>query len=172
MHMSKRPDPPPWPQYLRAAMDAARIDNAADLARRTGLNETQVSRWLRGMGQPSLANLRRMVATLGRPMLELAVAAGHLDPDEAEVVVTIPTGAPVPSVVEAVASDAELLPEAKEHLIKQYGLLLRVQQSPTHEESEETTQRKAGKLTSLAKVSDPVPTIAESPRPPRRSRRK
>lgn len=83
--MSKPPDSPTWQEYLRSAMAAVGIANAADLTRRTGVNESQVSRWLRGLGQPDLANLRRIAPALGRPLLELTVAAGHLSPDEAKL---------------------------------------------------------------------------------------
>jgi transcriptional regulator with XRE-family HTH domain len=50
-----------------------------------------VSRWLRGLNQPDVPNLRRVRPVLGVPMLELIVAAGYLSLEEAEL-----QDAPVP----------------------------------------------------------------------------
>ena len=55
----------------------------AELARRSGLAESMVSRWLRGLNQPDVPNLRRVGPVLGVPLLELIVAAGHVTQDEA-----------------------------------------------------------------------------------------
>lgn len=57
----------------------------AELARRSGLAESMVSRWLRGLNQPDVPNLRRVRPVLGVPMLELMVAAGYLTLEEAEL---------------------------------------------------------------------------------------
>jgi transcriptional regulator with XRE-family HTH domain len=57
----------------------------AELARRSGLAESMVSRWLRGLNQPDVPNLRRVRPVLGVPMLELIVAAGYLSLEEAEL---------------------------------------------------------------------------------------
>ena len=57
----------------------------AELARRSGLAESMVSRWLRGLNQPDVPNLRRVRPVLGVPMLELIVAAGYLTLEEAEL---------------------------------------------------------------------------------------
>jgi transcriptional regulator with XRE-family HTH domain len=57
----------------------------AELARRSGLAESMVSRWLRGLNQPDVPNLRRVGPVLGVPMLELLVAAGHVTQDEARL---------------------------------------------------------------------------------------
>jgi transcriptional regulator with XRE-family HTH domain len=57
----------------------------AELARRSGLAESMVSRWLRGLNQPDVPNLRRVSPVLGVPMLELIVAAGYLSLEEAEL---------------------------------------------------------------------------------------
>ncbi len=57
----------------------------AELARRSGLAESMVSRWLRGLNQPDVPNLRRVRPVLGVPMLELMVAAGYLSLEEAEL---------------------------------------------------------------------------------------
>jgi hypothetical protein len=44
-----------------------------------------VSRWLRGLNQPDVPNLRRVRPVLGVTMLELLVAAGHLTLEEAQL---------------------------------------------------------------------------------------
>lgn len=115
-----------WQAYLSGAMQAAGIDSGAELARRAGINESQVSRWLRGIGQPDLTNLRRIAPVLGRPVLELAVAAGHLSPEEAKLKEVRPPEPQPVDVLEAIRRDPDLLPEAREHLLNQYGLLLRI----------------------------------------------
>jgi transcriptional regulator with XRE-family HTH domain len=67
----------------------------AELARRSGLAESMVSRWLRGLNQPDVPNLRRVGPVLGVPMLELIVAAGYLSLEEAELRDTPRPPAPV-----------------------------------------------------------------------------
>lgn len=96
-----------WPAYLRGAMAAAGMRNAAELARAAGIGEAQVSRWLRGATTPEEKNLRRLSKALKRPMLELLVAAGHLEPEEARMKdQPAPPAAPVGGGV-----DPELLAE-------------------------------------------------------------
>jgi transcriptional regulator with XRE-family HTH domain len=69
-----------WAAYLESAGLTQ-----AELARRSGLAESMVSRWLRGLNQPDVPNLRRVRPVLGVPMLELIVAAGYLSLEEAEL---------------------------------------------------------------------------------------
>lgn len=59
-------------------------------------------------------------------MLTLLVKSGHIDEDEAGGNVPAPPQIPELDVIAAVKADANLLPEAKEHLTRQYGLLLRI----------------------------------------------
>jgi transcriptional regulator with XRE-family HTH domain len=73
-----------WAAYLDSAMRSAGLTQA-ELARRSGLAESMVSRWLRGLNQPDVPNLRRVRPALGVPMLELIVAAGYLTLEEAEL---------------------------------------------------------------------------------------
>jgi transcriptional regulator with XRE-family HTH domain len=73
-----------WAPYLESAMRGAGLTQA-ELARRSGLAESMVSRWLRGLNQPDVPNLRRVGPVLGVPMLELLVAAGHVTQDEARL---------------------------------------------------------------------------------------
>jgi transcriptional regulator with XRE-family HTH domain len=83
-----------WAAYLESAMRSAGLTQA-ELARRTGLAESMVSRWLRGLNQPDVPNLRRVGPVLGVPMLELIVAAGYLSLEEAELRDTPEPPAPV-----------------------------------------------------------------------------
>ena len=73
-----------WAAYLESAMRSAGLTQA-ELARRSGLAESMVSRWLRGLNQPDVPNLRRVRPVLGVSMLELIVAAGYLSLEEAEL---------------------------------------------------------------------------------------
>jgi transcriptional regulator with XRE-family HTH domain len=73
-----------WATYLESAMRSAGLTQA-ELARQSGLAESMVSRWLRGLNQPDVPNLRRVRPVLGVPMLELLVAAGYLTLDEAQL---------------------------------------------------------------------------------------
>jgi transcriptional regulator with XRE-family HTH domain len=73
-----------WAAYLESAMRSAGLTQA-ELARRSGLAESMVSRWLRGLNQPDVPNLRRVRPVLGVPMLELIVAAGYLSLEEADL---------------------------------------------------------------------------------------
>lgn len=75
----------PWPEYLHKAMKAAGIETAAELSRRTGIGEAQISRWLRGQNQTDVQMIRRLSPVLKVPVVELLVAAGHIDPAEAKM---------------------------------------------------------------------------------------
>jgi transcriptional regulator with XRE-family HTH domain len=131
-------------------MSAAGISNAAELARRTGVNESQISRWLRGIGQPDLSNLRKIAPTLRRPMLQLLVAAGHLTAAEARMQeLPVPTREDV-DVVEAIERDTLLLPEAKAHFLNQYELLRRLGE-PAQPVSAEEQQSAVRALKSVAR---------------------
>lgn len=107
-HVSK-PKPVPWPHYLKAAMDAAGYAKASDLARALGVNDSVVSRWMRGQSQTEIASLRRLSKLLKRPLPELIVAAGHAEPEEMRM--TSRPVAPEPPVGAGV--DPELLADAE-----------------------------------------------------------
>lgn len=111
-----------WPAYLKAAMEAAGYTSAAELARATGIGEAQVSRWLRGATQPDVINLRRLTRSLRRPLLELLVAAGHLEPEEARMksAPEPPAREDPPSPEEALWSLPVLSEDEKEELVAYY----------------------------------------------------
>jgi transcriptional regulator with XRE-family HTH domain len=108
--------------YLRDAMRAVGIDpdqrgGKAELARRSGLSENLISRWVRGT-QPDIPGLRKLAPVLRRPMRELVVKAGHLAADE------VINGADDPAVSrtpeESILADERLTRRQREILISTY----------------------------------------------------
>ncbi|HYT09445.1 MAG TPA: helix-turn-helix transcriptional regulator [Mycobacteriales bacterium] len=94
----------------------------AELARRSGLAESMVSRWLRGLNQPDVPNLRRVRPVLGVPMLELIVAAGYLTLEEAEL-----RDAPVPPAPVPVGLTTEGLTAEQVRQLEGFAKFLRAQ---------------------------------------------
>jgi transcriptional regulator with XRE-family HTH domain len=90
-----------------------------------------VSRWLRGLNQPDVPNLRRIRSVLGVPMLELIVAAGYLSLEEAELQdVPEPPTAPVRAGI----STEGLTPDQIRQL-DGFATFLRAQNGPGQVES-------------------------------------
>jgi transcriptional regulator with XRE-family HTH domain len=94
----------------------------AELARRSGLAESMVSRWLRGLNQPDVPNLRRVRPVLGVPMLELIVAAGYLSLEEAEL-----QDAPVPPAPVRAGISVDGLTAEQIHQLEGFATFLRAQ---------------------------------------------
>ncbi len=104
----------------------------AELARRSGLAESMVSRWLRGLNQPDVPNLRRVRPVLGVPMLELIVAAGYLTLEEAEL-----QDAPEPPAPVRVGLPTDGLTGDQVRQLEGFAQFLRAQNGPhAVEESE------------------------------------
>lgn len=97
----------------------------AELARRSGLAESMVSRWLRGLNQPDVPNLRRVRPVLGVPMLELIVAAGYLSLEEAEL-----QDAPRPPTPMRVGISTEGLTTDQIRQLEGFATFLRAQNGP------------------------------------------
>jgi transcriptional regulator with XRE-family HTH domain len=79
-----------WPveqfrALLRALMDAAGIDDYAELSRMTGVSQQQFSTWRRGLAQPSRESLAKIAPILGVPVVNLWVAAGLASPDDLDL---------------------------------------------------------------------------------------
>jgi len=109
-----------FPRYLRSAMESARIRRASELASKSGIAESLISRWLRGANVPDLASLRPLQEPLGLGLRELAVAAGHMTAEEAGLD-ELPTR-PEPLVLDTAEQeirDAGLPSEIEEALIDQ-----------------------------------------------------
>jgi transcriptional regulator with XRE-family HTH domain len=113
----------------------------AELARRSGLAESMVSRWLRGLNQPDVPNLRRVRPVLGVPMLELIVAAGYLTLEEAEL-----QDAPEPPAPVRVGLSTDGLTGDQVRQLEGFAKFLRAQNGPGLSE-------------------EPVPPVEESAEP-------
>jgi transcriptional regulator with XRE-family HTH domain len=113
----------------------------AELARRSGLAESMVSRWLRGLNQPDVPNLRRVRPVLGVPMLELIVAAGYLTLEEAEL-----QDAPEPPAPVRVGLSTDGLTGDQVRQLEGFAQFLRAQNGPHA-------------------VDEPAPAEEESPEP-------
>lgn len=66
-------------------MRARKIDNGSQLADKAGLDRSVVSQWLNDKASPTLASLDKLKAVLGRPKLELMVAAGLISLEDARM---------------------------------------------------------------------------------------
>jgi transcriptional regulator with XRE-family HTH domain len=110
-----------WATYLESAMHSAGLTQA-ELARRSGLAESMVSRWLRGLNQPDVPNLRRVRPVLGVTMLELLVAAGHVTLEEAQL-----RDAPEPPAPVRVGIPTEGLTAEQVRQVEGYAAFLRAQ---------------------------------------------
>jgi transcriptional regulator with XRE-family HTH domain len=97
----------------------------AELARRSGLAESMVSRWLRGLNQPDVPNLRRVRPVLAVPMLELLVAAGHVTLEEAQL-----RDAPEPPEPVRVGVAVDGLSAEQVRQLEAYAAFLRAQNEP------------------------------------------
>jgi transcriptional regulator with XRE-family HTH domain len=102
--------------YLVRAIDSAGMTQA-QLARATGISDSVISRWRRDESAPDLPNLRKLASALRVPLLDLAVAAGHMSPAEARMKDRPdPPAAPVGAGVDpdVLAELAQASPEAIE----------------------------------------------------------
>lgn len=83
-------------ELIREALATLQIDQA-ELARRLGVTQSAVSKWLSGFGNPDFESCLRLAKFTGRPAAQFLRAAGH-DPS------LLPLGDP-----EMVDSRAELV---------------------------------------------------------------
>jgi transcriptional regulator with XRE-family HTH domain len=88
-----------WQKYFEAATEAAEYKSSTELARASGVDDGRISKWRRGEPVPDLESCRKLARAWKRPILEVLVAAGHLNPDEARI--RRPEPPPVPSRAEA-----------------------------------------------------------------------
>lgn len=70
-----------WAAYVRTAIGD---DTQETVARRSGIHQPTISRWLRGVQpQPSAPNVVAFARAYGLPPVQALVAAGVLNADEA-----------------------------------------------------------------------------------------
>jgi len=113
----------------------------AELARRSGLAESMVSRWLRGLNQPDVPNLRKVRPVLGVPMLELLVASGHVTLKEAQL-----RDAPEPPAPVLVGLDLAGLTPEQVRQVEGYAAFLRAQNASAAQAEELAMQESSQPL--------------------------
>lgn len=80
-----------WPEaeefreYLLALMREAGVVDFADLSRRSGVGQWQLSQYQRGLAQPSVKSLRKIAVALNTSLAKLQLVAGHNDAGELDI---------------------------------------------------------------------------------------
>jgi transcriptional regulator with XRE-family HTH domain len=110
-------------------MHATGFDSNSDLARRTGVPDSVISRWRTSGTVPSIAQLRRLQSALQVSLLELVVAAGHLTPAEAGVTAFSPAVRIPRDTRDAIHHDDALEDDLKHLLEVQYDAMLLLAQA-------------------------------------------
>jgi transcriptional regulator with XRE-family HTH domain len=81
---------PGWPyetfaKYLRKLMEAQGIADYAELSRLSGVNQTNLSNWRRGLARPSHDALRSIAGTLRVKPVLLWIQAGLVEPADLDL---------------------------------------------------------------------------------------
>lgn len=110
------PDDSWWAYYV--ALAKGRRTTTLGLARQARLNPSLLTRWKTG-SQPTVDSLRKLSHLTGVPIVDLLVAAGHLEPDEVQAnPVTLVSNTDHPADVRtAIESDDTLSAGTKRHLL-------------------------------------------------------
>jgi len=120
--------------------------------------------WLNEGRTPQVNQLRKIATPLRATMLDLLIAAGYVSPDELGVTDT-PSSAVVADVAEAIKRDADLIDEARLHLLNQYALLRRLgPDEPSETPARKTSRRPASPD---APVARPIRAAARRGKPDR-----
>lgn len=90
MHLVGEWDHEKLARYLDAAMEAEGIRTDAELARLSGVHQTQISNWRRGRSRPSMALLDRVADALSVPPVNLHVLAGWISREAPDLGVVPP----------------------------------------------------------------------------------
>lgn len=113
-----------WSTWLGERMARLGFESNSDLARASGVPDSAISRWRISGTIPTVVQLRRLCEPLQATIVELLVAAGHLDANEADLrVVSAPVRSPR-STREAIRIDPELTDDLKQLLEAQYDAML------------------------------------------------
>ena len=126
-----------WKAWISAQVGSERGRQAV-VARAIGVAPGTVNRWVNEGAQPAAEQCRAIAEYFGVPVLRVFVEAGYLTDADA--------GIAAPNVLAAIRQDPSLLPEAKGHLTRQYGLLLRVQSDDLSDRRARKTGRPTRKV--------------------------
>lgn len=149
-----------WARYVVDLVDGRFDGNQSALAQAAGVASSTVTRWIDG-ATPQIGALLAMCNALGIAMPELLRAAGALrDEDLTDGgQVQALSAEVVPSVADAIRQDLDLLDEAREHLLSQYELLLRLSPRTSGAGGKQTSRRTiasgAQQLRPVARGGDP-----------------
>lgn len=138
-----------FPDYLQMQLDRKQWTRA-DLSRASGLDQSLLGRWSRGDVAPAVDSARTFAATIGRPLLEVLVAAGLLTAAEAKQRADVP---PDPAVL----TDDQLLAEIRRRMASRDG------QQLTREQMDADPER----YQAIGASSDSGPGQQRSKRTPR-----
>lgn len=134
--------------YIDAVMRAQGIDDDAELARRSGVGQTQIGRWRKGASRPSMVLLDRLADGLLVPKRNLYTLAGYSPDDEAPV--DIPPAVPreIQDMID-LYHDPDLTDEDRSSLLMQARLAVRglralVGDRRTADEGSAVRRRRAG----------------------------
>lgn len=139
-------EPGHFAAYLDAAMSNANIKNDAELARLSGVNQTQIGNWRRGTARPSMRLLRQVAEALRVPPNRMYVLAGWLQADEPDQpdMTTLP-----PEILDLIALYESMTTVANRKLIREHiEIALRGLKASTPEAEPEQTQRRPRKRAS------------------------
>lgn len=98
------PDEPTFGRWLTAIMRDRGLTQA-EIARRIGVDDAQVSRWRRDLVVPSVPHLQRIAGALDLPRVLLDRLAGYPVPDEADVLLPAAPANPPTTTTSRAAAD-------------------------------------------------------------------
>ena len=75
-----------WAEYVQRVTAGL---SQKDIAAATGIDQTGISRWLRGLGMPRAESVVAFARALGRPLLEALVAGGYIEAGDVDGVIEV-----------------------------------------------------------------------------------
>lgn len=110
-------------EYILSAVSATGkpAENTADIARHVDVSRPVVSRWFRGLEQPSMANLRKVAAKLEVPLADLIELAGHGGADVGAAEMTVsddPSSHPILAELHLMLRPGSPVPPAEQQTIE------------------------------------------------------
>lgn len=126
-------------EWLAAARGQAHLTQK-QLAALLGISGAHVSNYERGISAFPDDQTKRLADALGRDELDVRRGLGMYVPGDLDQYVDVPA---------AILRDPHLIPEARQHLLNQYQLLLRIHSSP---EQEAEKQRQEAEIQARGKA--------------------